>query len=127
MKIANRIITDPGEYPIKPSHINIVNQVLYQGFDYPGKAISARAIVELCQRRGSWAPFGICELNNVMSQVSIGAKSFYFNGLDKDGLIVVKDDVCYLTHEFVTKCFFASPAVPGLQLNKEVESAAARI
>lgn len=100
------IITDEDDYPIQPEHINATGH-LWDAFGKNETEISAGYIVRLCQQNGSWRPFTENELEEFYSKS--GHKGFHFNGLDSRGLIVLTDYKYYVTHEFITNCFKASP------------------
>lgn len=100
------IATDEGKaYPIRPEHIN-ANTHFYNAFGNMETDIAARIIVQLCQKKGEWAPFTKAEIDafcdrNFMFHRLIGTKHF----------IAGNHDGYYVTHEFVTRCFLSAPAI----------------
>ena len=100
-------IIDPDTCPITPDAVKL-ERVFVGAFGWHETEISATWIVEFCQTRGSWRPFPLTELEAFYNIK--GHRDFWFNGLDRQGWVVIKDGVCYLTVEFVQKCYEVSPA-----------------
>lgn len=100
---------------IKPSDID-TSRHFWSAFGNCETEISARWIVRFCQDRNSWEPFTYDELNSFCA--ANGHKgNFWFNHLIKhdfvqrsmpDG-IPQKDDLYYVTHRFICRCYEASP------------------
>lgn len=101
-------ITDPANYPIKPSDIDATKH-FFDAFGSTETEISAGHIVVFCQRRGGWSPFTQAEINAHYYKQT-GHANFCFNSLDTSGYIVKDGDIYRVTHEFVATCFASSPS-----------------
>lgn len=94
-------------YPIKPSDINI-GRHFWNAFGKTEKEVSARWIVEFCQKNGdTWDEFSVADLEALYC--SYGLRDFAFNGLNDDELISVTDGWCKVSLRFVVRCFESSP------------------
>jgi hypothetical protein len=105
-----KILIDPAKYPIRPDHIN-AKRHFFGAFSNREKEISAGWIVEFCQKRNmGWQPFTAEEIN-AYYHAKGRPEEFRFNGLDANGYLPLQDDdKYYVTAEFVSRCFRASPA-----------------
>ncbi len=94
-------------YPIRPSDINI-EQHFWGAFGKMEKEVSARWIVEFCQKNGdTWAEFPVADLEALYQ--SHGYGGFRFNGLNDGELLSIVDGRCKVSHQFVVKCFESQP------------------
>jgi hypothetical protein len=105
-------LIDPVTYPLSPDHINI-GQHFFDGFNNREREISARWIVEFCQKRGlGWQSFTADDINAFYHDKGRPeTETFSFNGLPSDGYLVLKDGRYHFTHEFISSCFRAAPAL----------------
>lgn len=95
-------------FPIHPADID-ASQHLWNCFDHAETEVSAGWIVRFCQERGSgWEPFAVADLEAFYARKH--ADGFTFNKLPHRGWVWLRDGLCILSDEFVTRCFVASPA-----------------
>lgn len=96
-------------YPIKPSDIDTTKH-FFEAFGESHTETSASWLVRLAQKNGDWRNFTKAEID------AFGGHKFFFNELLKDesrGPSPIKkneDGSFSFTHEFVARCFLASPA-----------------
>ena len=124
------IITDSKNFPIQPHHVN-AKEHFFDAFDNMETEISARYVVKLCQKLGSWGPFTEEQIEEIYQKA--GFRGFTFNRLVNSQLvppslvrafmghhdtpvpvgggwiILGDDDKYYVTDDFVTRCFQSSP------------------
>jgi len=93
---------------IQPNDIN-AKQHFFDAFNNHETEISAGWIVRFCQGRGRrWEPFPLAELERFYN--ARGHKDFWFNRLLNPGNGVrLEDGTVYIEHEFVARCWKASP------------------
>ena len=112
--MANTIIgkdTFKKKYPIQPQ--NISGKYFPEAFCNVATEMAAVCLILFCQEKNSWAPFKKKEIN------SFCMHEFYFYGLcpendeaNEDNLIILGENGLYhFTHEFVARCFAASPSL----------------
>jgi hypothetical protein len=106
------LLFDGRKYPIRPCHINAKGNIC--AFGDAGQNWSACLIVRFYQKRGNWKPFTKAQID-----AEIGG-DFCFNGLNADGFIVSIDGKYLVTHEFVSRCFAASPVIGTEHINKGI-------
>lgn len=100
------------DYPIQPKHINIEKH-FWDAFGNSESETAALLIVRLCQQSGGWMPFTKEEIDAHANH------NFHFNRLndfchpesDTNFVILGVDNKYRVTHEFIAKCFVASPAI----------------
>lgn len=83
----------------------------YQAFGRYETEVSAWWIVKFCQERGDWKPFTLDQLEEFYNRTPKNNPKFSLNGLDQHHYVPV--DIygnCYVTVEFVARCYAASPA-----------------
>jgi len=97
-------------YPVKPSRIDTF-QHFWDAFGNSETEASAHWVVRLCQERGgdSWAPFRGEEIR-ALYNARFPSSYFSFNKLIIDGFVKEDGDTYTVTHEFVARCYKASPA-----------------
>lgn len=95
-------------YPVAPSHIN-TSRHLWNAFDKMETEISALWLVRLAQERGDWSSFTDQEIAAFYQRKHRGA-FFHFNGA-QDYLILDGTGRFHFTHQFVARCFLASPQI----------------
>jgi len=101
---------DPATYPVSPDHIN-TGRHLFDSFGKQETEISANWLVRFCQERGKgWQSFAVADINEFY-HANGRPEEFRFNGLDTDGFLALEGDRYSFTHEFVSTCFRASPAI----------------
>jgi len=92
------------EYPIMPNHID-TDRHFCDAFGNTSTERFANIIVKFCQHRArGWEPMGSMDL----ASYGYDKNSIYLSGL-RPRYIVEKADSYTVTHEFVAKCFLASP------------------
>jgi hypothetical protein len=100
-------------YPIRPEHISVKGH-FWGAFDHNETEVSAKWIVRLCQERGGWLPFTYEQINELYER-SGKLKRYTFNRLvvqHERSWIRQDGDTYHITHDFVSRCFGSSPAVP---------------
>lgn len=93
-------------FPIRPEHIN-ADEHFFDAFGNMETEISAHYIVKMCQRRGTWAPFAVEEIEAEYNKA--GHRDFWWNRLISRKWIVEDGDMLHITDEFVTRCFQSRP------------------
>jgi hypothetical protein len=109
-------------YPIKPEDID-TSKPFMEAFDHTETESSARWVVRFCQEKESWGPFREEELQTFYNRTYPESR-FHFNRLIEPGMTyesrgsllrgggwLVRDGTnLRVTHDFITRCFRASPA-----------------
>ena len=90
-------------YPIRPEHID-TNKSFLSVFTDNHSEIYARAIVRIEQVDHAWKPFQPDEYGTLGGLEFCTLVSSHYVIIDKDGL-------CRVTHEFVCRCFSSLPAL----------------
>jgi hypothetical protein len=101
-------------YPIHPTHIDTSSQEFKGAFHYFKMDRAAAMVARVARRHGSFNTFRSVE---VMNECAIGGLPWEncsyqqgFHHLVQDGFIVaVGTDEYRVTHEFIARCFVASP------------------
>lgn len=119
-------IVEGRDYPIKPEDIDATRH-FFEAFDHTETEISARWVVRLCQEKGHWGPFTEAELTAFYHR-EFPDSTFRFHrlvepqmsyslrgggGMCGGGWLVREGDTLRVTHNFITRCFKASPAKKG--------------
>jgi hypothetical protein len=102
----NVVIVDAENLCIAPSDINI-DKHFFGAFGNTETEVSAKWIVLLCQKKGGWYPFTLKEVEDLYQ--SLRHKDYCFNNLLNMRFIIEKNDVYYITSEFITRCYSSSP------------------
>lgn len=96
------------KFVCQPKDIN-AKAHFYDAFGHLETEISAGWIVRFCQERGKgWEPFSKAEIEAFYQSKGLH-DGFLFNGLDTQGFIEKKDEMYYITPDFVSRCFRSSP------------------
>lgn len=80
----------------------------WNAFDHSETEVSAQWIVRLCQKRGTWEPFSEGAIEDFYREKH--QDGFTFNKLIRDGWIVERNGLYYVTAGFIVRCFESSPA-----------------
>lgn len=96
------------DHPIKPEHIN-TGRHFWSAFDQHETEVAANWLVAFTQDRAAgWKPFTRAEMD-LFYKVHYPNGTFrYFRLIDNDW-IIEEGDTLFFTHEFVARCFAASP------------------
>ena len=105
-------------HPIRPLHVD-TDKHFFGAFGKTETEISAKWIVRLCQEAGGWKPFTMEQMENFY-QTTRQQSGFTFNRLLDQGYIIELDGRLFITHEFICKCFMASPSKTSILLKEEV-------
>lgn len=93
---------------IQPQDID-ASKHFFDAFDNMETEISARWIVKFCQSRGrGWEPFTRDEIERFHNEH--GFVDFWFNKLGPENGVRFEGDIVHIEHEFVARCWKASPA-----------------
>lgn len=112
------------DYAIQPEHINVTHH-FWDAFGNRETEISANWLVHFAQQRGQgWAPFSEPDIQKFYWGNSSN-HSFRFNALTVTPLThkpITQDaaGLYHFTHEFVSRCFIASPACSHVEEPEEV-------
>lgn len=107
--MAKRIIDEDAietvKHPIRPEYINTGDH-FWDAFDKSESETAARIIVLFCQQKqDGWTSFSLAEIREYR-------QSFKFYSLvnEERGFVILGHDGRYrVTHEFICRCFAASP------------------
>jgi hypothetical protein len=102
-----------GRHPVRPDHISLEKH-FWDAFGNNETEVSAWWIVLLCQQLGGWVAFTYEQIEELYN--SKGYLNFCFNRLldGPHGFVILGADGKYrVTHEFICRCFAASPAFPA--------------
>lgn len=105
-----QIIANDDQCPIKPEHINTDRNFMGTIWQNMETEVSANWLVRFAQRRNSWTPFTIEELEAFYHEKRPVDEKFWFNKLTNDGHISEVGDKMTFTIEFVSACYMVSPA-----------------
>ena len=98
-------------YPVCPHDIK-AERIFPGDWTRPETNISAGWIIAFLQERDQgWGPFSKVDIENYYQDG--GYAGFRFNELSPR-YIEIKNKVCHVTHDFVERCYNASPNRPGL-------------
>lgn len=100
------VIVDAEKLCISPSDIN-ADKHFFGAFGNMETEASAKYIVILCQKKGGWRPFTLKEVEDLYQ--NLGYKGYWFNELLSGRYIIEKNDVFYITSEFIARCYNSSP------------------
>ena len=100
-------------YPLQPHHIDTTRDQ-WEGFKNQATSYSALWLVMFFQqeREGRWRPFTLKEINCFyVSDIRNNLFTFSLFGLAE--ILKEEKEVWYITHEFIARCFRASPKIPA--------------
>ncbi len=98
-------------YPIQPLHIDC-KQHFSDAFSTMATEISARYIVGLCQKNGSWHPFTQEEIDKYSKKNFNFYELILLDPYDENNYVILGQDGRYrVTREFIINCFKSSPAI----------------
>lgn len=103
------------DYPIRPLHIN-AEEPFWDAFGNSEAEDAAAMVVRFCQSRNSWSDFKLEDLQAFCSAQTGQPSSLSLEPLRPDLVLLMEDSRCRITHEFVVRCFRASPAVTPVNI-----------
>lgn len=103
-----QLIIDVPDFPIQPKNVDLSGH-FFDAFDNNETEISARYIVRLAQRKGSWEPFTLDEIEAFYQEA--GHKRFDFNrlihprgnGSEGGGWVIEQDNKYVVTTDFINR------------------------